>query len=146
MLYDCKEDYVPLEKEISHLKDYTTLNELQIEKRGIVTFKAEDIPTEYSIAPLILMVFIENAFKHSTASQSSKIRINIEIKVTNDGVLEFECKNTFEDLTNTEAIPHGIGLKNVKKRLDLLYPAAHQLTIRETDNWYIVNLSIRLKK
>ncbi len=145
MLYDCKEDYVPLEKEISHLRDYTTLNELQIEDRGTVTFEADNIPMGYRIAPLILMVFIENAFKHSTASQSSNISIAVKIEVTND-TLEFECKNTFESYANTEALPHGIGLQNVKKRLELLYSGAHHLIIDEADNWYIVSLSIRLKK
>ncbi|HUH45808.1 MAG TPA: histidine kinase, partial [Arenibacter sp.] len=85
MLYDCKEDFVALPKEIEHLKNFTQLNELQIEERGKVTFRTENIKSEYRIAPLILMVFIENAFKHSTASQSKDIFIDIDIKVSDHG-------------------------------------------------------------
>ena len=65
------------------------------------------------------MVFVENAFKHSTASQSEGIFIDIDIKVSEDGVLNFECRNSYEAQTNTESISKGIGLQNVKKRLEL---------------------------
>jgi hypothetical protein len=145
MLYDCKEDFVALNKEIEHLKNFTQLNELQIEDRGKVTFATEQIPSGYLIAPLILTVFIENAFKHSTASQSEDIFIDISIKINSDGQLDFECKNTYQADTNTEKLSNGIGLQNVKKRLQLLYPAAHNLTIQDTKNNYFVHLKMNLK-
>lgn len=144
MLYDCKEDFVALPKEIEHLKNFTQLNELQIEERGKVTFRTKNIKSEYRIAPLILMVFIENAFKHSTASQSKDIFIDIDIKVSDQGLLEFECKNSFHTLGNTESLSKGIGLQNVKKRLQLLYPDAHQLSIRESEGLYTVVLKMQL--
>ena len=145
MLYDCKEDYVALNKEIEHLKNFTQLNELQIEDRGKVTFATEQIPSGFLIAPLILTVFIENAFKHSTASQSEDIFIDISIKTNSDGQLDFECKNTYQADTNTEKLSNGIGLQNVKKRLQLLYPDAHTLTIQDTKNNYFVHLKMNLK-
>ncbi len=145
MLYDCKEDFVALNKEIEHLKNFTQLNELQIEDRGKVTFATEQIPSGYLIAPLILTVFIENAFKHSTASQSEDIFIDISMKINSDGQLDFECKNTYQADTNTEKLSNGIGLQNVKKRLQLLYPAAHNLTIQDTKNNYFVHLKMNLK-
>jgi len=144
MLYDCREDFVALPKEIEHLKNFTQLNELQIEERGKVAFRTKNIKSEYRIAPLILMVFIENAFKHSTASQSKDIYIDIDIKVSDYGMLEFECKNSFQAIGNTESLSKGIGLQNVKKRLQLLYPDAHQLTIRESEGLYTVVLRIQL--
>ncbi len=70
MLYDCKEDFLLLAKEITYLTNFTKLNELQVEERGQVNFNTGEIKNDYQIAPLILMGFIENAFKHSTASQS----------------------------------------------------------------------------
>ena len=146
MLYDCKEDFVALSKEIEHLKNFTQLNELQIEERGEVNFTTENIDSGYRIAPLILTVFIENAFKHSTASQSKDIFIDIVIRVTDGGMLEFECKNSFQSLGNTENISTGIGLQNVKKRLHLLYPHVHQLIINETDGQYSVFLRMQLKR
>lgn len=146
MLYDCKEKYVALPKEINHLKNFTQLNELQIEERGKVSFKTENILSEYRIAPLILTVFIENAFKHSTASQSKDISIDIDIHVTDIGILEFKCENSFRPLTNTDNLSKGIGLQNVKKRLLLLYPDVHKLTISDSGEVYTVHLKMQLKK
>jgi len=143
MLYDCKEDFVPLKKEIEHLKNFTALNELQIENRGKVTFKTNNSSSNYKIAPLILMVFIENAFKHSTASQSDLIEIDIDLNIENNK-LYFSCKNSFFENTNTQNLSKGIGLENVKKRLNLLYPKAHKLQITKSNNYYIVNLTLNL--
>lgn len=146
MLYDCKEKYVPLYKEIEHLKNFTQLSELQIEDRGTVEFSTEIIGSGYRIAPLILTVFVENAFKHSTASQSEDIFIHVDIKVSENGILDFECTNSFRRETNTDDLSKGIGLQNVIKRLKLIYPGAHDLSIEETDTLYSVKLNIELKK
>jgi sensor histidine kinase YesM len=146
MLYDCKEAFVPLPKEIEHLKNFIQLSELQIENRGKVEFNAENLGSGYQIAPLILNVFVENAFKHSTASQSEDISIKVNLNVTGTGTLEFACVNSFRHLTNTDDLSNGIGLQNVKKRLQLIYPDAHTLSIQETDSLYSVNLKIELKK
>lgn len=145
MLYDCKEDYVPLYKEIEHLKHFTALNELQIENRGTVTFSTNRITNNFEIAPLILMVFIENAFKHSTASQSNNIIIDISIDITDEGTLHFKCKNSFLPNANNQSLTKGIGLKNVKKRLSLLYPNKHNLQITDVDNIYDINLTLELQ-
>lgn len=146
MLYDCKEDFVALPKEIEHLKNFTQLNELQIEERGKVTFRTENIKSGHQIAPLILTVFVENAFKHSTASQSKDILIDIDIKVSDEGLLEFECKNSFLSLGNTDSLSKGIGLENVKKRLQIMYPNAHELKINEDIGLYTVVLRMQLKE
>lgn len=145
MLYDCKEDFVALPKEIEHLKNFTKLNEMQIEERGKVTFNTENIPSEYLIAPLILTVFIENAFKHSTASQSEGIFIDISVRMDDKGVLDFECRNSFLPVANTDSLSNGIGLQNVKKCLRLLYPVAHELHIQDAQNVYFVHLKMKLK-
>ncbi|GAB5473962.1 MAG: hypothetical protein Mars2KO_20610 [Maribacter sp.] len=146
MLYDCKENFVPLTKEIEHLRNFTRLSELQIENRGKVEFRANTSGSGYQIAPLILNVFVENAFKHSTASQSENISIAIDIKVTSTGLLQFQCLNSFRPQTNTDNLSKGIGLENVKKRLQLIYPNAHTLSIQETDSLYSVNLTLALKE
>jgi LytS/YehU family sensor histidine kinase len=120
MLYDCKEHFVILSKEIIHLKNDTALNELQIGHRGEITFETSTLPTNYTIAPLISIPFIENAFKHSSSSQSDGVRIHIKISITENGYLTFLCENSF--LPETNNIKNGIGLINVEKRLNLLYP------------------------
>ena len=146
MLYECKEKYVPLDKEIEHLQNFTRLNEMQIEERGKVIFKSPVVQPGFEIAPLILLVFIENAFKHSQASQSEDIYINIDIQLSDQGELRFICKNNFKPVTNTDNLGHGIGLENVKKRLQLIYPDAHHLKIIETRNQFEVLLSLHLNK
>ncbi|OBQ56352.1 histidine kinase [Tamlana sp. s12] len=145
MLYECKARYVSISKEIEHLKNFTQLNELQIEERGVINFSVENINTQYEIAPLILVVFIENAFKHSQSAQSEDIKINIDISMTED-VLNFHCSNNFVPINKPDNLTHGIGLKNVKKRLELLYPDAHQLKINEHDNFYQIHLTLKLHK
>ncbi len=144
MLYDCKEDFVLLDKEIKHLESFVALNEMQIEGRGTVTFTVKGNQRDFQIAPLILVVFIENAFKHSTNSQSENIKIDIELEVTDAGELNFICQNSFQSISNDQNLSKGIGLENVKKRLQLLYPEKHLLKITESDNLYSAFLSLSL--
>ena len=144
MLYDCKEDFVPLSKEIEHLQNFTQLNQLQIEERGHVTFSSTNSMGSYKIAPLILSVFVENAFKHSTASQNKDITIEVKIAVSSKGILSFECRNSFTPIGNVQGLTSGIGLENVNKRLELMYPNKHSLNIQSTEREYIVKLEISL--
>ena len=146
MLYECREEFVPLAKEMEQLKNFTRLNELQIEERGEVRFETSNISSDYEIAPLILTVFIENAFKHSQASQSEGILIDINVTVSAAGELLFVCRNNFQSVANNENLSKGIGLENVQRRLQLIYPDAHELRFQQNDQEYKVELSIQLKK
>lgn len=145
MLYECKERYVPLEKEINHLEHYINLSKLQIEGRGEVNLQIENLGPSFDIAPLILTVFVENAFKHSSSSQTNAIEIDIDLKIDEKGVLNFKCKNTFLEISNTDSLGSGIGLLNVRKRLELVYPERHNLEISVDNNYYSVDLTVELK-
>ncbi|WP_338394764.1 sensor histidine kinase [Fulvitalea axinellae] len=145
MLYDCREDLVNLESEIEHLRNFTALNELQIENRGEVRFKAKNITSEYRIAPLILTVFVENAFKHSMASQSGDIEININTELNEEGTLNFSCENSFRENPNHAHLNQGIGLENVRKRLALIYPNRHTLRLSKEKEYFRVELELILK-
>lgn len=146
MLYECREDYVPLDKEVEQLYNIFKISELQIEDRGHVQFVAGEIPPGFEIAPLMLTVFIENAFKHSTASQSDNIRIDIALQVSAQGVLHFSCKNSYRQQSNTEQLGKGIGLGNVQKRLEMLYPRQHSLQINQSAEQFEVLLNLQLQK
>lgn len=146
MLYDCQSQYVPLQKELEQLKNFINLNELQIEDRGTVSFTSKGKFDQYQIAPLILIVFVENSFKHSLSSQSDGIQISVSAEVSADGWLHFNCQNTFRANSNTDKLTKGIGLVNVRKRLELIYPEQHRLEYRSEDNLYTVNLSIQLNQ
>ncbi|MBR9854760.1 MAG: histidine kinase [Algicola sp.] len=145
MLYESKEQMVPLKKELEQLGNFIRLYKLQIEDRGEVHFDVEKIEGEYKIAPLILIVFIENAFKHSQSGQSSDIKIDISVKLKNT-TLEFICSNNYVSGFSLDSVAKGIGLKNVRKRLELLYPKKHILQIEEAENNYKVYLKLELEK
>lgn len=154
MLYECQVKLVDITKEIEQMKHFISLNELQIEDRGTISIQTKNIHGNYKIAPLILIVFIENAFKHSAASQTDNIIIDISIELLeNDlsekqslekNILKFVCKNNYQQESNTDNLTKGIGLENVCKRLELLYPNAYNLTIVDNENWYEVDLEITL--
>ncbi|KQC29529.1 sensor histidine kinase [Flagellimonas eckloniae] len=145
MLYECKEKFVPLQKEIEQLHNFIKLSKLQIENRGMVHFDVQNVETGYKIAPLILIVFIENAFKHSQAGQSENIKIDMKLHMKAN-MLHFVCDNNHEPIEGLDSVDAGIGLENVKKRLQLLYPNKHHLEIKEDRNRYKVNLSVELSK
>ncbi|TMU50529.1 sensor histidine kinase [Flagellimonas algicola] len=145
MLYECKERFVPLKKEIEQLDNFIKLYKLQIEDRGKVRFETHQINSGYKVAPLILIVFIENAFKHSQSGQSSNISIDINVSQKGNQ-LQFTCSNNFEDVKELDAVANGIGLSNVKKRLQLLYPNRHELEIRKESNQFSVLLTMELEK
>ncbi|SFB61232.1 sensor histidine kinase [Algoriphagus aquimarinus] len=143
MLYECRESTVSLTKEIDHLLNFIQLYELQIEGRGSVEFVTKNIDDEYKIAPLILNVFVENAFKHSQSGQSDQIKIAISVTVNERGELTFICQNNYLPMSSEQ---HGIGLENVKKRLNLLYPEQYELKINQTADEFFVSLKIKLSK
>ncbi|MBR9776235.1 MAG: histidine kinase [Cytophagales bacterium] len=146
MLYECKESSVPLSKEIEHLRNFTRLYEMQIEERGNVSFEAPESISGFVIAPLILNVFIENAFKHSQSGQSEQIVIDIRLTLSDEGKLTFVCQNNYKAANIDANAGKGIGLSNVRKRLNLLYHDAHELEIQQTDLMYKVTLEMVLNE
>lgn len=145
MLYDSKEAYIPLSREIEHLKNYTSLYVLQIENRGDVRFDTDLTSSQFLIPPLLLVVFVENAFKHSTGSQSADIRIEIALSVSQEGQLTFICKNNYSSEYQADQTASGIGLENVKMRLKLLCSDKHQLKIAKDEEIFEVSLQMQLK-
>ncbi|MGC1632445.1 MAG: histidine kinase, partial [Gelidibacter sp.] len=146
MLYECTASYVPLKKEIEHLENYINLSKLQIEGRGYVNVEIGTIPSVLHIAPLIITVFVENAFKHSASSQTDNISIEVKVRIDDEAVLHFMCQNTYLTQSNTQNLDEGIGLENVKKRLHLIYPNSHKLNIISKNDLYKVDLTIDLNK
>ncbi len=143
MIYDCNADHVPLSKELEVLEKYVDLQELQIEERGQVKYTVHGDIGDQMVAPLLFIVFVENSFKHSTSSQSKNIVIDIAVKVDQDQV-HMRCHNTHATEHNTTGLDKGVGLENVKSRLDLIYPDRHKLDITSDDQHYTVDLTINL--
>lgn len=144
-LYECNEHQIPLNQEIDYLRNFIELEKLRQEKNVFVELDiAPGLPGDFSIAPFILMPFVENAFKHVSHSRPFN-SINIKLH-TDQGQLYFNVVNSIspQDIASQDMIKHsGIGLKNVQRRLQLLYAGKHELNIRREDNEYCVSLRLQ---
>jgi len=142
-LYECNEEYIALEKEISILQDYVELERVRCEDRTTITFKTAGDFSDYVIPPMLLMPFVENAFKHGADRQPDNSWINVAIRQQNNR-LELQVENNF---TGSPLMPGngGIGLRNVQRRLEHYFNHRHLLTITAANNVYKVHLSLELE-
>ncbi|TDE18703.1 histidine kinase [Dyadobacter psychrotolerans] len=147
MLYENNLDLIPVAREIEYLKDYIHLQKLRLARseQVVVEVNISDVPCHHSIAPMLLIPFVENAFKHGI-SFLNKSWINVSLGFEGNR-LEFDIHNSIHAKTETdpESEHGGIGLENVKQRLQLLYPRRHELTIRQSQMEYFVHISIILE-
>ena len=143
-LYEVKGEKISIEKEIGYLNDYIGLQKLRIEN-CYVQFNVDEGIKSFFIEPLLLIPLIENSFKHlSHFVNAKKNEIQIELSKQN-GEMIFQVRNTTEGKQIHEfSNDGGIGLNNVKRRLQLLYPQKHQLTILEEQGWFDVQLTIKM--
>jgi two-component system, LytTR family, sensor kinase len=139
MLYESNAPRVSLNKEISYLQNYLDLEKLRFGQRLVVHFEMEGQIDEVSILPMILILFVENSFKHGVKNNINKIIIEISLKVEG-AFLFFKIKNPIGE--NIASENTGIGLKNARRRLELLYGKNYQLDISEKDNEFIVSLKM----
>jgi two-component system, LytTR family, sensor histidine kinase AlgZ len=134
MLYECNAPYVSLQKEVLMLQQYISLEKIRYEERIDLNFTVSGNLENKLIAPLIMLTFIENAFKHGASNTVGEAWVNIDLQVQNNQ-LKLKVANSKPETTAADANRHHghIGLQNVRKRLDLLYPSAHQLKIMNDD-------------
>jgi two-component system LytT family sensor kinase len=146
MLQENTQEQIPLAREIEYLNNYLALQRLRTDVHPNIEIRTE-IPAELSlarIAPMLLIPFVENAFKHGISfRRPSYIRVAMELR---DSVLNFDIHNSRHSRSedDPEANSSGIGLSNVKQRLELIYPGRHELMIRETGREFFVHLTIQL--
>lgn len=141
MLYECKADQVPLQKEIEYLRHYIDLNLLK-DSRGLnVDVELDESQPQLSIAPMLLIPFVENAFKHSKVEDRSTGWIKISLK-TGAGFILFEVRNSMPQSDYTKDPASGIGLINVRRQLELLYPERHELNIEPGPDEFFVSLKV----
>jgi len=140
MLYECNDNKVDLEKEITYMQNYIDLQKIRFGKNAFIDLEVNGVVTNQRIVPLLLIPFIENAFKHGVANNPEhpiKLLINVA-----DGHLSFYMENK-KHLNNRDSIG-GIGLSNVRRRLDLLYPDKYNLEIHDDADTYTCELSLIL--
>lgn len=138
ILYQIKKPQVNLSDEISHIKEYIDLEKFRFRDSLEIDLKLKGDSSGVEIAPMLLFPFVENAFKHGRI-KDGKLLVNIEIEVFSDG-FEFNIGNSSS--SDKENKQGGIGLENIRKRLEMLYPLNHRLIIEDKDTWYEVQLRI----
>jgi len=147
MLYECNERVVPLEKEINYIENYLELEKIRHGNKFEIKFIQNGINDHLKIAPLMFMPFIENSFKHGLHSQPDAAFVNINLDISEDKViLQVDNSNPPVMPMSKKRKSGGVGLANVKRRLNLIYPSQHSLNIEKTPNSFHVNLEIDLNQ
>jgi two-component system LytT family sensor kinase len=139
-LYDADVDWVDLGKEAVYLQNYVALQRARSNSNLQIELEISVKDKTIKIAPLLFMAFVENAFKFSTRDDNRNNSIKISLQ-QNENRIIFECSNSYED---EEPVSGGIGLNNVKRRLELLYKDRYSLSIRKERGIYNVQLSLFL--
>ncbi|HEV7333289.1 MAG TPA: histidine kinase [Flavisolibacter sp.] len=147
MLHENMQEKISLAREIDYLNNYISLQRLRTDANPIVKIEAniEQPVTPVQIAPMLLIPFVENAFKHGISfREPSHIKITLEVK---DKTLNFDVYNSKHIRPENDPEKHksGIGLNNVKQRLHMMYPRRHELIIRETGKEFFVHLTLQLQ-
>lgn len=141
-LYELGGDRIPVEREVNYLKDYVDLQKLRKDEHYSVEFTSSPDVKGFFIEPLLLVPFVENAFKHIShyPDKNNFVKLNLGRE---NGRFIFTAQNSKEQGKTTEQ-HSGIGLANVKRRLELLYPGKHTLDIQDTKDLYKVELTLKL--
>jgi len=145
MIHECEEKFVPLEKELKLIQDYMGLEKVRYGKRLDMQVEIHGDFENKFIAPLLMIPFVENSFKHGTSQMLQHPWIKLEITTVKDQLF-FKLSNSKPSLFLANKQNKGIGLINVKKRLQLLYPGKHQLDVTETEDMFTVNMQILLEE
>ncbi|MFY0644555.1 MAG: histidine kinase [Bacteroidia bacterium] len=147
ILYDGSEKKVSLSQEIKYVQSFLELEKVRHGDRLKLNVEIEGDLSKYEIAPMLLIPFVENSFKHGLGKDRSEGYINVGVKVENTN-LNFVISNSkpknVQQLSKQNGYQGGIGLKNVKKRLNLLYPQKHKLSLNEENNEFKVSLKLDL--
>ncbi|MBO0935873.1 histidine kinase [Fibrella sp. HMF5335] len=143
MLYDCNAAEVPLDKEIQFMRNYIGLEQLRYGDRLDMSVTISSNYPQQTIAPLLLIPFLENAFKHGTSEQLEQAWMHVDLTVQEE-TLKFKLINSRETTEHEADYVGGIGLENVKKRLQLIYADRYSLHITAEDETFMVVLTLAL--
>lgn len=144
MIYESNHAQVPLSKEIEYMQNYISLEQLRLNNEIPISFEVKGNPDQVMIVPLILITFLENAFKHGVSTNDSGAWVKIQIQATTDGNCVYTVENSKLPASAEPAEKSGIGLQNVRRRLDLIYPGRYRLEVENHPDRYAVQLNLRL--
>tara|TARA_R110000868_G_scaffold306734_4_gene568158 strand:- start:27635 stop:28417 length:783 start_codon:yes stop_codon:yes gene_type:complete len=143
MIYEAKKNLVSIKKEIQYMEDYIELECIRLNNPLDITFNTNGNNENTQIAPLILLTFLENAFKHGVNDSAPNCWISVDLFLDGENLIYSVGNSIIDTRSNTEK--SGFGLKNVKKRLELHYPENHELLITKFEHRFDIKLTINLK-
>ncbi|HVU55201.1 MAG TPA: histidine kinase [Puia sp.] len=152
IIYEADHEKIRLEDELEYLRVYIDLQMLRFKDDVSVQFNIPGCVGDQRIEPMLLIPMVENAFKHGIGLVEAPV-IHIDVRITEENVLSVTVKNKFRSvLEPEEKCPPGIGLSNLRKRLDLIYPGTHRLDMTkeyrnedaQSENWFYISLNIPL--
>jgi hypothetical protein len=138
MIYDASKEKVFLKKEIEYMNDYIHLESIRLNQAFKINFYIEGDPQKVDIAPLIMLTFLENAFKHGVSDQEEKCWIDVRLVIT-DNAIHYDVSNKKLKMASKN-LKSGFGLDNVKRRLQLSYPEKHRLVIADEADVFRISL------
>ena len=143
VLYEGNNKLTPLSREVQFLRNYVQLMSMRYNTGNVsISLDAPDVLPDSMLPPLLLVIFVENAFKHGI-SYRTKSFVEISLQPHADRLL-FSCRNSRPEIKHDEKMKGGVGLSNVRRRLDLLFPNDYTLDIKEEEDTYTVKLEIPL--
>ncbi|MDB5151360.1 MAG: putative signal transduction histidine kinase [Mucilaginibacter sp.] len=140
-LYECNVEQIELDRELNYIRNYIAMQKSRIDERIVVSFCTGEINGSVKVAPLLLITFIENAFKYTGFNEFQENRIDISLNYEN-GSLFFRIFNTKDTFINHSEMASGLGIANAERRLELLYPGRHRLIINEQEHSYTITLTL----
>jgi len=143
VLHESVSKYVPIEKELQFIENFIALEKLRLPDNNDVDYTIINHSQHFEIAPLLMVPLVENAFKHGSKLSNLRFRMTVNINTDEKGnSFHFSCENAIDHEGSTVAEKGGIGLKNLKQRLERIYPNRYELSTEQTDEMYKVDLSI----
>lgn len=144
MLYECTADEVPLSKEVKFIQNYISIEKMRYGERLEVDVRVNGDVTATRIAPMIILPFVENCFKHGASEELQQAWVTVQLEAGPDTIIMKVENSKSNNGNNHEG--DGIGIQNVKRRLALLYPGRHELKILDGQETYLVILTIQVMK
>jgi two-component system, LytTR family, sensor kinase len=145
-LYECNTDKIDILRELAYIENYVTVQQLRMETGTDLQLNLPSDIGSFKIAPLLILPLVENAFKHiSNFKDPSKNKLYITIFIEQDSLFVVDVVNTYNSSNGTELLQNssGLGLKNLERRLALLYPGKHSITRKRSENTYETTLKIQ---
>jgi two-component system LytT family sensor kinase len=136
-LYDCEKDLISMRQEMELLANYIAIEKIRFDDQANIIVNLTDNDPDYKVPPFTFLPFVENSFKHGGSVPTENILITIDL-LNDTQKLLLKTKNRY----NTELIRGGIGLQNIRKRLEFYFPKGYLLDIQEKEEFYSVTLEI----